>query len=485
MSASAMPRDNGMVDISAEEQLQDAIAEFYDDPLGYVLFAFPWGEPGPLEDHDGPDDWQIMQMLSISRHIKKNPLGIYQDATASGHGIGKSAEAAWIVLWAMSTRPHLNGVITANTFPQLKTKTWRELAVWHKRAINAHWFKWTETKFFHIDHPETWFVTPIANNEHNSEAFAGQHAEHSLIIYDEASAIPDKIWEVSSGVKDPRTMWFVFGNPTRNTGRFKRCFNRDGRWVTRTVDSRDCKMPNKAELQKEVEEYGEDSDYVRVRIRGLFPRIGDRQLISMDTVSAAVARSVDVPLGEVRIIGVDVARFGSDMSVIARRHGRKLEPLIKLRGADTMELAARVALEIEQARPDAVMVDEVGVGGGVVDRLRQLGHSVIAVNAGKPPDAANKDRFLNKRMEMWYRMMEWLQGADIPDDADLVADLTNMTYTFDDRARMALTRKKVMRSMGLPSPDCAEALAHTFAYQVAPASVRQQRSVIPEYEGDY
>ena len=188
-----------------ERQLIDQILDCYDDPEAYVRLAFPWKEKGgPLEEHDGPDEWQLEQMDSIKLHLQTDPLAIYRDATSSGHGIGKSTEAAWIILWLMSTRPHLNGTVTANTWTQLKTKTWRELAVWHKRAINRHWFKWTETRFHHVDHQETWYCSPIPNSEHNSEAFAGQHGRHTLIIFYGASAIPEAIWEVSGAVNDTR-----------------------------------------------------------------------------------------------------------------------------------------------------------------------------------------------------------------------------------------------------------------------------------------
>ena len=127
----------------------------------------------------------------------------------------------------MSTRPHLSGVVTANTMSQLSTKTWRELALWYKRLINRHWFKWSATKFWHVEHPETWAVHATPNSEHNSEAFAGLHAKYVLMIFDEASAIPDKIWEVAEGAltdSDTEIIWLAFGNPTRSTGRFRECF---------------------------------------------------------------------------------------------------------------------------------------------------------------------------------------------------------------------------------------------------------------------
>ena len=196
--ATVFPEPDITDPLDGEQALIDMIDGCYDDFEAYVRYAFPWGEPGVLEDHDGPDKWQLDQMDSVRNHLLTNPDGTYRDATASGHGIGKTAQVAWIILWLMSTRPHIAGVVTANTWPQLKTKTWRELAVWHKRAVNGHWFKWTETRFFHIDHPETWYFYPIANSEHNSESFAGQHGRHTCIIYDEASAIPDAIWEVST-----------------------------------------------------------------------------------------------------------------------------------------------------------------------------------------------------------------------------------------------------------------------------------------------
>ncbi len=474
-------------EIDNEQKLAQKIASFYDDMEGFVYFVFPWGQPGtPLEKHDGPDTWQLEQMRDIKQHLETNPLGIFMDATASGHGIGKSAEVAWIILWFMSTRFNANGVVTANTFPQLKTKTWRELALWHKRAINTHWFTWTETKFFQVDNPETWYVSPIANSEHNSEAFAGQHGEHSLIIYDEASAIPDKIWEVSSGVKDPRTMWFVFGNPTQNTGRFRQCFGRErDRWNTRNVDSRTAKMPNKEELDKEVEHWGEDSDYVRVRIRGEFPRLGEMQFISSENASEAIERDIPVPLGTPKILGVDVARYGDDMTVFARRHGRKLEPLRKYRGLDTMQVAALVVEEIRNNRPDVVMIDGVGIGAGVVDRCRQLGHDVIEVISGKPPDNENKDICYNKRAEMWYRMRDWLDNADIPNDRELEDDLTQIKYFYDDKHRIRLERKEDMKKRGVQSPDCAEAVALTFAYNTPPVRITGRGGANPVHAGDY
>ena len=375
----------------------------------------------------------------------------------------------------MSTRPHLNGVVTANTTTQLSTKTWRELALWHKRAINGHWFKWTATRFFHKEHPETWFVAAVPNTEHNSEAFAGLHAQHVLLMYDEASKIPDVIWEVSEGaMTTPRAMWFVYGNPTRNTGRFKTCFEQDkARWEHRQIDARTCKMTNKKEIAEWAEVYGDDSDFFRVRAKGQFPRKGTMQYISSELVELAAKADIELetyflmPL----ILGCDVARYGDDKSVVTLRQGRKIIRMFKFRELDTMALSTEVSAIIREYKPDASFVDAVGIGAGVVDRLRMLGHEIIEVNAGLK---AEKDElYFNKRAEMWGRMRAWLVGgADIPDDPDLKAALTGLEYGFDKKDRTQLERKKDMKDRGLPSPDEGDSIGLTFAEAVV--SLRSQ-----------
>jgi len=458
-------------DAAYEQQLLEEIAEFYDDPLGYVMWAFPWGEAGgPLEEYDGPDEWQIEQMEYIRKSIQNDPEKTIRDATSSGHGIGKTAEVSWIILWFMSTRAHANIVVTANTTSQLTTKTWRELALWQKRAINGHWFDWAASSFKHKDHPETWMANAIPNTEHNSEAFAGLHAKHVMTIYDEASGIPDKIWEVSEGaVTTPGAMWLCYGNPTKNTGRFVSCFTTDkGRWNTRKVDSRTCKMTNKKELQEWVEAYGEDSDFVRVRIRGEFPRAGSMQFVPSDIVDYGMA--LDLPMDAYIhlpiIFGVDVARYGDDKSVIAIRQGRKVHEIRKFRELNTMQLAVEVVMAKKDYPECAIMfVDGVGVGAGVVDRLRQLGHDVFEVNAGSKAD--DDELYYNKRVEMWDRLRKALRtGLDLPYDTDTRAALIGIEYGFDDKERMRLERKKDMKKRGLDSPDEGDALAHTYAEEV-------------------
>lgn len=456
-----------------EQQLTEEIAEFYDDPFGFVMYIFPWGVPGTdLEDETGPDVWQAEQLIRVGEAFKADPETTIREATSSGHGIGKTAEVAWIIYWAMSTRPHLSGVITANTTSQLSTKTWRELALWHKRALNKHWFKWTATKFFHIDHPETWFCAAVPNTEHNSESFAGLHAKHVLVIYDEASAIPDKIWEVTEGaMTTPRAMWFAYGNPTRNVGRFRECFDNDSRrWTTRQIDSRTCKKTNKKELEDWIQTYGIDSDFCRVRIRGVFPRTGSMQFIDSDTVDRCMMWEAPYEVYYLmpKVIGVDVARYGDDKTVITIRQGRKILEMRKFRELDTMQVAAQVVFAIREHNPAVTFVDGVGLGAGVVDRLRQLGHSVVEVNAGERP--YDEETYFNKRAEMWDRMRKWLKaGADIPNDTDLRQGLIGLEYGFTDAKSgelLRLERKADMKRRGLNSPDEGDSISMTFAEEI-------------------
>lgn len=455
---------------SPDLELARDMGGFFYDPLGFVLYAFPWSS-GDLAEHAGPDDWQRALLAELGKGCLTAQEAL-RLATVSGHGIGKSALVAWLVLWAMSTRPHLAGVVTANTASQLSDKTWRELAIWHKRAINQHWFRWTATKFYQVDHPETWFVSAVPWSKERPEAFAGLHAEHVLMVFDEASAIDEVIWDTAEGaLTTPGAVWAVFGNPTRNSGRFHGCFHRfRHRWLTRQVDSRTAKMTNKAQLEQWIEDYGEDSDFVRVRVRGVFPRAGSNQLIASDLVATAAGKSLrketyrHAPL----VFGVDVARFGDDQSVLTKRQGLYAQEQLKWRGIDTMTLAGIVAQHIDRDQPDAVFVDMTGIGAGVVDRLHQLGYDqVIGVDFGSR--AANPMLHVNKRTEMWCGALDWLKaGGALPQDQELSDDLTAPEYGFTgDKGQIALEKKEDMKKRGLASPDCGDSLALTFAHPVA------------------
>lgn len=471
-----------------DEQLALDVGSFAFDPLGFVLYAFPWGE-GELDGMPGPEDWQrdeldcIADALRAGASVSDAVHKAIRRAIASGHGIGKSAFVAWIILWAFSTFKDARGVVTANTEAQLKGKTWPELAKWHRLCLCGHWFECSATALISKlpGHEKTWRCDMVPWSERNTEAFAGLHnkGKRVILIFDEASAIPDAIWDVSEGaLTDDNTeiIWIVCGNPTRNTGRFRECFGRlRHRWHNLQVDSRTVSLTNKGQINEWVDDYGEDSDFVRVRVRGVFPRAGSCQLIASDIVDAAFGKSVrpEVYSHAARVLGVDVARFGDDQSTMALRQGLVCLDVKKYRGLDLMTFAGLVAQTIETEEPEMTFVDQTGVGAGVVDRLRQLGiRNVIGVDFGGVP--LNKDLYVNKRTEMWCLLRDWIkEGAAIPPDEELRSDLISPEYGFTgDKGQIVLEKKADMKKRGLASPDCGDALALTFAAPVRPSRNR-------------
>jgi hypothetical protein len=474
-------------DVDAE--LAEFIGEFYDDPLGFVLAAFPWGEPGPLADLTGPDTWQREFLAWLGAEVKRRRFNGVQAvdpiraAVSSGHGIGKSTMQAWLVCWIMSTRPRCRGTVTANTNAQLDTKTWAAVQFWAKLCLTAHWFEINTQRMYRVGQREAWFVAPQSCAEENSEAFAGQHAADSTSFYinDEDSAVPDKIHEVQEGgLTDGEPMQFLFGNPTRTSGAFYRaCFGTmRHRYHVVIVDSRESKLTNKTQIAEWLTDYGEDSDFFRVRVRGLAPSAGDLQFISSSVVAEAQRRQVVTLPDDPLVCGLDLARGGSDSCVFRFRRGldaRSLPP-VRLTGQqarDSMKVvtvAAEVLGKSYDGRKIAAMfVDATGgsIGGPIADRLRQLGHSnVIDVQfGGESPDA----RYANMRAFIWGRMRDWLVKGAIDTLPRLETDLTGPGYQHDKSDRLVLESKESMKKRGVDSPDDGDALALTFAQTVSPA----------------
>ncbi len=452
-------------------ELVNDLAGFSRDPLSFVYYAFPWGE-GDLKDYDGPDDWQKGILCAIRDGLSVETA--LQIAVASGHGIGKSALVSWIILWSMATHEDTKGVVTANTDTQLRTKTWAELSKWFHLFIGNSLFVLTATALFSADkdHMRTWRIDMVPWSERNSEAFAGLHNKNKriLVVFDEASAIPNTIWEVTEGAltdSDTEIIWCAFGNPTRNTGRFFDCFHKfRHRWDCKQIDSRKARMTNKKQIDEWVADYGEDSDFVKVRVRGVFPSAGDAQFIGMDIVDAATKvhlRKEQFSFAPV-IIGVDPAWTGSDEFVIYLRQGLYSKMLAKYeKNDDDGRMAGLIAYFEDTYKADAVNLDK-GFGTGIYSFGLQLGrHWRLVDFAGKP----NKDQYLNKRVEMWGEMKDWLvNGGMIDADQVLMDDLIGPEAFINSRGKLQLESKDDMKKRGLPSPNRADALALTFAAPV-------------------
>lgn len=448
------------------------IGSFSKDPLSHMRFVYPWGR-GPLKAEKGPRIWQGQVAAHIRDHLQ-NPTTRFQPcqiAVASGHDIGKSAEVAMLSQWAMSTCEDTKVLLTANTDTQLRTKTWPEMEKWFKLAINDFWFQVNAESIAVRDprHARLWRLDRVSWSENNTEAFAGLHnkGKRIVVIFDEASSISDKIYEVTEGAlidENTEIIWLCFGNPTRNTGRFRECFGSLAhRWKTFQIDSRTVEGTNKEQLQRYVEDYGEDSDFVRIRVRGEFPRAASNQFISSELVAQARAYRAMGYEQLPKVLAVDVARFGADRTVIAWRQGRRYCVTDTLRNLDTMQVAMRVSERIESERPDAVVVDGDGIGAGVIDNLRFRGYgdNLHEYRGGLP--AHDSIKYFNKRAESWGQMREWLTaGAEIPDNPDLATDLTVPEYGFSNKGQIQLEKKEQMKARGFASPDLADTLAMTF-----------------------
>jgi hypothetical protein len=486
-----MPPVSAPKQLTLDEQLVEDLAGFELDPYGFVLYAFPWGVPGtPLEKMEGPYPWQREQLIRIGEALRAGDINrdeaiasVVQESTASGHGIGKSAQVSMVTAWAMATMPHTRAVITAGTDTQLRTKTQPEIAKWFRMMICEHWFEVTATKIAHKQHLNSWRADFIPWSERNPEAFAGLHnkGRRILVIVDEASQVADIIAQTIMGAltdSDTQILWLAYGNPTRNTGWFRESFGRmRHRWTNRQIDSREVPGTNKALFQQWVDDYGEDSDIVRVRVRGVFPRASSLQFIPNDIVQEARKRDVEPLFTDPLVLGVDVARFGDDQSVVVPRRGRdaKSRPWRRFRNLDTMALASEVAKIANEEHADAIFVDEGGLGAGVVDRLRQLslprGCQIYGINFGGKPDggwvtSADAIKVKNKATEMAAMKKAWLPTGAIPDEQEIEDDICGREYGFDAENRIVLERKEDMKRRGLSSPDNSDALDLTFAYPV-------------------
>ena len=467
-----------------------------DNPLAFVMFAYPWGVKGtPLEHFTGPRKWQREVLTNMAEHIKANggkvDFDVLRLAVSSGRGIGKSALVSWITDWMLSTRIGSTTIISANSESQLRSITWAELTKWLAMSINSHWFEVSATRLM----PAKWLTELVERDlkkgtrywgvegrlwsAENPDAYAGVHNfDGVMVIFDEASGIDDSIWAVTSGFfteNTPNRFWLAFSNPRRNTGYFYEAFNskRDF-WKSKIVDARTVEGTDKQVYEQIIAEYGPDSSQAHVEVYGQFPNEGDDQFISIGIVDAAMKRQPYKDETAPIVLGVDPARFGADATVIAIRQGRDIIKLIRHRGDDTMTVVGHVIDAIEEFKPTLVNIDEGGLGAGVVDRLKEQRYKIRGVNFGNK--AKNPIMYGNKRAEIWGDMRDWLKSASVPNDRFLKSDLISPKMKPDSRGTIYLESKKDMKARGLASPDAADAIALTFAFPVAHRESRENKA---------
>jgi phage terminase large subunit len=420
-----------------------------------------------------PQDWQREVMSAVAKGQRRCSI-------RSGHGVGKSSCASWLMIWFLLTRYPVKIVVTAPTASQLFDALFAECKRWIKE-LPTPIKSLLEMKSDRIElgsSPTEAFISARTSRSESPESLAGVHADHVLLVVDEASGVPESVFEAAYGSmsgKDATTI--LLGNPTRSSGYFYETHTRlRDSWWTKQVSCLDSPLVSPDFIQEMELKYGPQSNSMKVRVYGEFPTAEDDTLISLHAVEQASKRVVEQPEGTPIIWGLDVARYGDDASVLCIRQGRHLQALHSWKKLSLMELAGRVLdlLHSSDETPEEILVDSIGLGAGVLDRLRELDISARGVNVSESPAMA--DRYANLRAELWDLTKQWFtEEVQIPNDDSLIADLTAPRYSFNSSGKMIVESKAETKKRLGRSTDFADSLVLTFASTAAGASGQYRR----------
>ena len=411
-----------------------------------------------------PEAWQ--------REVLESLLTDDKIAIKSGHGTGKTALLSWIILWWLCTKIPTKIACTANSAHQLNDVLWSEISKWHRNLPQGFkdLFEFKSDKINLVGVKDSFAVARTARRE-QPEALQGFHSPNMLFIADEASGIDNMIFEVAEGSLSTKGAKVILtGNPTRSSGYFYDCFNTmKHRWKTFTVSCHDSQYVNPSFIADMAKKYGEDSNVFRIRVLGEFPESNDDAIVPLHLISEATTRDVEPSTDDV-IWGLDVARHGNDRTALAKRQGNTLLEKIKTwRNKDLMETVGIVVSEYEalpySKRPSEILVDSIGLGAGVADRLQEmnLNCQITAVNVAELPSM--QDKYMRLRDELWFLVREWFESRDVKiiDDEELVAELTTPSFSFMSNGKIKVESKEQMKRKGFKSPDLADSLCLTFA----------------------
>ena len=440
--------------------MEEFTAAYYDDPVRFVremLGAEPF-------------DYQVEFLEALAKNERKM-------SCKSGHGTGKSTTASWAMLWFLLLRYPVKVVVTAPTSSQLFDAMFAELKRWINelpKELQAL-LNVKSDRVELVSAPAEAFVSCRTARAETPEALAGVHSDNVLLIVDEASGVPEQVFEAAAGsMSGHNATTLMLSNPTRSSGTFFESHNRmKASWWTRTWSCVDSPLVSD-EFIKEMEmRYGDTSNAFRVRVLGEFPLSDDNTIIPFHLVESAQHRDITVADETSVVWGLDVARFGSDATALCKRQGPIVTELRSWRGLDLMQTTGRVVAEYEalspSKRPTEILVDSIGVGSGVVDRLRELDLPVRGINVAESPSMG--DTYMNLRSELWFKCKAWLEdrSCKLPKDDQLQAELTSIRYSFTSSGKMKAESKDEMRRRGLGSPDLADALCLTMASDAATA----------------
>lgn len=438
---------------AAEHRFVYLIQNWKNDPVAFVREALK----------AEPDQWQQEALYAITKHDRI--------CIKSGHGVGKTAFNSWLILWWILTHYPSRLPCTAPTASQLEDTLWPEVRKW---SLNLPPFLKSQIEITasHIrlaSAPSQSFAVAKTASKDRPEALQGFHEENMLFLVDEASGVPDIVFETAQGSLSTAGSKIVMtGNPTRATGYFHNAFHGD-RWYKITVSSADAKQADKQFPLDIAAQYGIDSNVYRVRVLGEFPTGDDDGVIPLALAEEAMWRDIQETENSRVVWGLDVARFGDDRTVLCKRHGNVIKPLVSWQGKDVMQTASIVADEYKKLQnnhphelPIEIVVDVIGIGAGVADRLRELGLPVIECNVSE--SSSSKEKFMRLRDELWWQVREWLESrtAKLPHDEELINELATPRYSIPN-GKIIIERKSDLKKRGLRSPDKADAVCLTFA----------------------
>lgn len=436
-----------------------------------------------------PDAWQEEALESFPHHQRI--------AFKACKGPGKTATEAWLAWNFLLTRPHPKVAATSISADNLADNLWTEMALWQSKSeLLKATFTWTKTRIVANDHPETWWMaarswSKTADKSRQADTLAGLHADYILFILDESGGIPDAVMASAEAALSSCKEGHIVqaGNPTMLEGPLYRAATSERRlWkvIEITGDPDDPMRSPRISVQwarEQIEKYGADNPWVLVNVFGRFPPSSLNVLIGSDEVSASMKRYYrEHEIGTApKIMGVDVARFGDDASVIARRNGIQCLPLLRYRNIDSTQGAGTVSRQWAEWGADAAFIDDTGgFGSGWIDQLRNMGRTPIGVHFASSPH--DKSRYYNKRAEMYFDLVEWVKrGGALPQSNELHAALTQTTYTFKGDRFLLEDKDQVKIKLGY-SPDDADAVALTFAEPVTVAHTGYSR---PRHQSDY
>lgn len=439
-------------------------------------------EPVDPKEPNGPrrpveiDPWQREMLRAYGRHERRI-------SARSGHGVGKTAVLAWMVVHHATTEHPQKTAITAPTTKQLFNVLWPEIGKWLSKCpvYVKELFEVTSERIVHRSAPNENFISAAVSRPENPEALAGVHCDDGsvLLIADEASGIHETIYESASGSMSGQTATTILaGNPVRTAGLFFDTHHKlKDLWFTIHVNGETCRRVAADFVEDMKRRYGPESNGYRVRVQGEFPRADNDTIIPFELVASAQMRDITANPASPVVWGLDVARYGGDRTALVKRRGGVVEKPVAWRDKDLMQTAALVKAEYDntahQDRPSEILVDSIGIGAGVVDRLRQLGLPVRGINVSE--SAALSDQFVNLRAELWFKGKEFFAKQDCrlpPDVQDdiagtLGAELALLRYKFSRTAKFQAESKDEVKRRGYASPDLADAFILTLASTAA------------------